>query len=1140
MDVPGGDMLQKNAEAQAQINTNVQQNKNEFQNPVDFTQIEKEKYENRFEKKTEKELLNRNVEIRANRTLVTNVTNRVRLKESAEELKNASQILVQDKKWYEFFQAESAEMTRVKNSLNYLNNIMEQNIFSMDKALLKETVNQAYITVLAACDTYVSTHQDKARHSVGQRRMARVKQIRSMAQKEKDRFMIAANNYVMGMLSTAGMKTVRDLSSGMVLQKAKVSRFMTQGNSSNVYRQLLMPQEEETVKQPIPENETAQERRLREMAERDEAERKEILKHHVYVKKDEPLINEDLPGYLDRRIKELTRSRNNKAAFGDLSREGYLGKVKEQEAEINELDQKVAAGEMTEEEATAKINEIRAKQEELRLVGRLDDKDYELAQKFLTTMKNKLTGGDKKEKEKRLINFLGHDFDRVFENLKYYNLAVEQATKDEESLKKTIEALETHRQKDPNIDAMIKKLQEGQSEGTLEKKTGYQWISEHAKELGLDPQQDQDVLDVLKELQQVDGEQAFGSERVSRLFKRSLGKEAELFGQQCERSGLTDTQALASNNTATARIAKLCGFQDVVTRSWKAMLTFQEIGQKGEETTTAMCTLSEEAEGEEMLELVAQAEKQGASLHYSPNAVRQLMRLQMFDTLCLQTDRHWRNFKCKVTKDDTTNPPQWTIKSLKSYDHDQSFGPKSLGQYFTDIINENGQKCTNRPGFLPPLMMTVDKKSKLYSYLKATKIGGYNDRVLDSIHRPAPKGDMIKVSEKKRRNDGKDLYENSDTVMYIPEWIHSRIKGNAWGCDWPNYGTALESQTDSTEFFKEIEELEKLLVHKPENGGFQFRSPSEFHKTNAEKKEAGDDVASITEILDHLKKLKLLYQKLDLSEADQLATLTAYGLGGIQANTKGLLDYMIQGFMHQIKLIYGNEPEALAELEQMDKEAEKQRLREKAQKIAKEQNQDRKKVEKQLEEEQNSDTIQVPTLLHMDKEAYEGIKGICDDWETVEMTLRDLGWSDEKREALKTRAREIVEQAKQAERTVNEWADQMGYKQDDIRRKFFLDEEDYDKIESITDIASDPSMSYFSIEDPNFLADVTQYKNLMTETDRQNVIDKTNEMRASERQSLEQLKDNYHQMVSGKIMKSEDSAMMKAPGAELKQEQQSA
>ena len=30
MDMPGGTMLQKNAQAQAQINTNVQQNKNEF------------------------------------------------------------------------------------------------------------------------------------------------------------------------------------------------------------------------------------------------------------------------------------------------------------------------------------------------------------------------------------------------------------------------------------------------------------------------------------------------------------------------------------------------------------------------------------------------------------------------------------------------------------------------------------------------------------------------------------------------------------------------------------------------------------------------------------------------------------------------------------------------------------------------------------------------------------------------------------------------------------------------------------------------------------------------------------------------------------------------------------------------------
>ena len=358
--------------------------------------------------------------------------------------------------------------------------------------------------------------------------------------------------------------------------------------------------------------------------------------------------------------------------------------------------------------------------------------------------------------------------------------------------------------------------------------------------------------------------------------------------------------------------------------------------------------------------------------------------------------------------------------------------------------------------------------------------------------------------------------------------------------DWAVYESNLKSRPGYRDFFKELDQLMKWLTEfKPGHSYITFKNASELYKSNAKKGEADDGVPSITDVLVHLKKLKLAYQKLDLTNADLGAKKKAILLG-CEADTTGLFDYMIQGFMHQIKLIYGNEPEALAELEQMDKAEEKQRLVEKAQKIANEQNQNLKQVEKQLEEEQNSDTIQVPTLLHMDSEAYEGIKGICDDWETVEMTLRDLGWSDEKRAALRTRAQEIVEQAKQAERTVNEWADQMGYKQDDIRRKFFLDEEDYDKIESITDIASDPSMSYFSIEDPNFLAAVTQYKNLMTETDHQNVIDKTNEMRASERQSLEQLKDNYHQMVSGKIMKSNDSTMMKAPGAELKQEQQSA
>lgn len=1151
MDIPGGDMLQKNQEQQVRINTNAQQEQqNAFQKPVDFSQIEKEKYENKFAVKTEEELLQRNLEIRSNRKL-KETSSRQKLIESAEELKNASQILAQDQKWYRFFQRESDEMTRVKNSLHYLNNLMEQGIFSMDKALLRETVNQAYITLLDACDTYVTTHRNKAKYSEGKRRMARVKQVRAMAQTEMDRFKIAANNYVMGMLDTTGMKTVRDLTSGVVEEQAVVSRFMTQGNSSNVYRQILKPHEETEQKKQIPENETAEAKRLREMAERDQAERAEILKHHVYVKKDEPLLNEDLPAYLDRRMKELTRSRDNKAAYGSLSKEAYLEKVKAQEREIDELDRKVAAGEMEEREATEQINTIRASQEELRLVGRLDDKDYELADKFLKALKDGLQNGDKEAKLKRYINFLGHDFERVFNDLKDYNETVEQAQKDQESLKKTIKMLEDDLSK-PGAKEMLAFLKKGLAEGGLQKKNEYQWISENARSLGLDPSQDQDILKVLLEMQRADGEEMMVSDRISKLFNRSLGKEAELFGQQCERSGLSDTQALASNNTATARIAKLCGMQDVVTRSWKSMLTFQEIGQKGEEKTTAMCTLSEEAEGEEMLSLVERAEKAGAKLCYSPNAIRQKIRLQMFDTLCLQTDRHWRNFKCKVTEQNDKVPPVWTVESLKSYDHDQSFGPKNLNQYFEIIKDPAGLTCTSRPGFLPPLIATVDKRSKLYSYLKTTKMGGSNDNILDSIHRPAPKEGAVKLMDDRRKSKGTDFYEDSRVFHYIGEWV--RVQMSGWDAEESESSTkgsayyqnaVKQNDTKGAEaverFFQCFHSLiEKVTTLKdPDNpmAGSEYKNPSSVSKTGAESEAAGDrKAATHVSILKDLRNLQQLYQTLDLSKIDQGVDVNwSLYLGNIRG-VNGVFDYMVQAFMHQVKMMYGSDPSVLEALEKEDQRAEEQKLWEEAQKRATEENKDPEQIKKELEKNRKSDTIEVPTLLHMDLEAYEGIKAIDEQWETVEMTLRDLGWSDEKRRALHERAQQIVEQAKKAQRIVDEWGAKMGYEQDDIRRKFFLEPEDYSKINSLTDIAADPSMSYFSIEDPNFLAGVTEYRNLMTETDHKKIIETTNKMRKTPRQSLELLKDTYRQMVSNEINISPNSGIMPTPEHELKKQ----
>ena len=94
---------------------------------------------------------------------------------------------------------------------------------------------------------------------------------------------------------------------------------------------------------------------------------------------------------------------------------------------------------------------------------------------------------------------------------------------------------------------------------------------------------------------------------------------------------------------------------------------------------------------------------------------------------------------------------------------------------------------------------------------------------------------------------------------------------------------------------------------------------------------------------------------------------------------------------------------------------------------------------------------------------------------------------------------------------------------DPIKRKLFLEEDDYKKITKLTDFVTDPSMTYFSVEDPNFLVGEEEYANLMTERDKKAAIKETNEGRKHVRQRLEPLKDEYKQMVSNDV--SQDSEL---------------
>ena len=75
---------------------------------------------------------------------------------------------------------------------------------------------------------------------------------------------------------------------------------------------------------------------------------------YFYAKKDVKLLNEDLGGFVGRRLKQLQKSRQNRAGYAKDNAQ-YLQQTQREEQEIAELDRRVKAGEISEVEADQKI-----------------------------------------------------------------------------------------------------------------------------------------------------------------------------------------------------------------------------------------------------------------------------------------------------------------------------------------------------------------------------------------------------------------------------------------------------------------------------------------------------------------------------------------------------------------------------------------------------------------------------------------------------------------------------------------------------------------------------------------------------------------------------------------------------------------
>ena len=104
----------------------------------------------------------------------------------------------------------------------------------------------------------------------------------------------------------------------------------------------------------------------------------------------------------------------------------------------------------------------------------------------------------------------------------------------------------------------------------------------------------------------------------------------------CDTAKIDRDATISDRNVATSRMAKLFGIEDMVAQSRTVVLTHEGKDIVG--------NVMREAKGRPIDELREEAAKQNLVVEYSPNALRQLMILQMFDVLCGQIDRNHSNF----------------------------------------------------------------------------------------------------------------------------------------------------------------------------------------------------------------------------------------------------------------------------------------------------------------------------------------------------------------------------------------------------------------------------------------------------------------------------------------------------------------
>lgn len=130
-------------------------------------------------------------------------------------------------------------------------------------------------------------------------------------------------------------------------------------------------------------------------------------------------------------------------------------------------------------------------------------------------------------------------------------------------------------------------------------------------------------------------------------------------------AGIENNQSLSQRNVAASRMAAVFGMPSLVVATNKATL-FKD-GKKMEDGNGIVMS---KAKGIAYGDVWQMAKQKKESIVYTPEAMRQISCLQLFDSICGQIDRHWNNFFASYKEENG----KLIITGFQGIDNDLSFG----------------------------------------------------------------------------------------------------------------------------------------------------------------------------------------------------------------------------------------------------------------------------------------------------------------------------------------------------------------------------------------------------------------------------------------------------------------------------------